>query len=125
MYPNLLGHYFLSASCAICNIFFVGLLFSEFRFGWETNIHCIPRGASEKSAFQTFMVVLRKEKLGTVKTVISSSDYPALDCNEKQVRNLALLGEYHMGSGRPRNLMPFKEVPSILTCFGCPYRLKL
>lgn len=71
----------------------IGLLFSEFRFGWETNIYSISQGASGNSAFQTFMVVIRKEKLGTVKPVISLFDRSSLECNRKQVQALVSIIE--------------------------------
>ncbi|KAK3142838.1 hypothetical protein QOZ80_4BG0352350 [Eleusine coracana subsp. coracana] len=59
----------------------LALLLSEFRFGWEMNIQAIP---SKKSAFQTFMVVMVKGKMGVVQTIKSSLDQSTDFCNVKQ-----------------------------------------
>ncbi|GJN03186.1 hypothetical protein PR202_ga20598 [Eleusine coracana subsp. coracana] len=59
----------------------LALLLSEFRFGWEMNIQAIP---SKKSAFQTFMVVMVKGKMGVVQTIKSSLDQSTDYCNVKQ-----------------------------------------
>lgn len=64
---------------------FVGLLFSEFRFGWETSIRAISQRGGGKPSFQTFMVSIVRECTGAVKPVISSFDHSSLDSNEKQV----------------------------------------
>lgn len=64
---------------------FVGVLFSEFRFGWETSIHDIPHKPSNKSKFQTFMFSVLKDKLGTVNPIKQSFDQSSVNCNAKQV----------------------------------------
>lgn len=65
----------------------IGLLFSEFRFEWETTIHAISQRGGGKPSFQTFMISIVNENLGAVKPVISSFDH-SLHCNEKQVQAL-------------------------------------
>ncbi|CAN6234754.1 unnamed protein product [Urochloa humidicola] len=62
----------------------LALLLSEFRFGWDMNIQAIASESSKKSAFQTFMVVLVKGKMGVVQTIKSSLDQSAEYCNMKQ-----------------------------------------
>lgn len=59
------------------------LLLSEFRFGWYMSIQAIA-SQSSKSAFQTFMVVMVKGKMGIVQTIKSSLDQSAKYCNMKQ-----------------------------------------
>ncbi|ONK77227.1 uncharacterized protein A4U43_C02F4390 [Asparagus officinalis] len=71
----------------------LGLLFSEFRFGWETNILAIAQKAGGKPSFQTFLVSIVKEKLGSIKPVISSFDHRSLGCNEKQIKALVNIVE--------------------------------
>lgn len=68
-----------------CAFALVGLLFSEFRFGWETSIHSISHGPGGNFAFQTFLVAIVKQKLGAVMPVISPFNHSALECNTKQV----------------------------------------
>ncbi|TKW03895.1 hypothetical protein SEVIR_7G073100v4 [Setaria viridis] len=62
----------------------LALLLSEFRFGWDMNIQAIASESSKKSAFQTFMVVMVKGKMGAVQTIKSSLDQSAEYCNMKQ-----------------------------------------
>ncbi|XP_010929746.1 uncharacterized protein [Elaeis guineensis] len=66
----------------------LGLLFSEFRFGWDTSIYAIPHEPSNKPTFQTFMVTVVKEKLGALNPVRSLFDHSAVNCNAKQVHAL-------------------------------------
>jgi hypothetical protein len=61
------------------------LLLSEFRFGWDMSIQAIASESSEKSAFQTFMVVMVKGKMGVAQTIKSSLDQSAEYCNMRQV----------------------------------------
>lgn len=65
---------------------FIGLLFSEFRFGWDTSIYAIPHKPCNKPTFQTFMVTVVKEKLGASNPVRSLFDHSAVNCNAKQVK---------------------------------------
>ncbi|KAF8715973.1 hypothetical protein HU200_026940 [Digitaria exilis] len=62
----------------------LALLLSEFRFGWDMNIQAIASESSKKSAFQTFMVIIVKGKMGVVQTIKSSLDQSAEYCNMKQ-----------------------------------------
>ncbi|KAG2565624.1 hypothetical protein PVAP13_7NG121000 [Panicum virgatum] len=62
----------------------LGLLLSEFRFGWDMSIQAIVSESSKKSAFQTFMVVMVKGKMGVVQTIKSLLDQSAEYCNMKQ-----------------------------------------
>jgi hypothetical protein len=68
-----------------------GLLLSEFRFGWDMSIQAIASESSKKSAFQTFMVVMVKGKMGVVQTIKSSLDQSAEYCNMKQVLLILLI----------------------------------
>lgn len=61
------------------------LLLSEFRFGWDMSVQAIANESSEKSAFQTFMVVMVKGKMCVAQTIKSSLDQSAEYCNMKQV----------------------------------------
>jgi len=61
------------------------LLLSEFRFGWDMSVQAIASESSEKSAFQTFMVVMVKGKMGVAQTIKSSLDQSAEYCNMRQV----------------------------------------
>lgn len=63
----------------------VDLLLSEFRFGWDMTIQAIASEPSSKSAFQTFMVVMVKGKMGVVHTIKSLVDQSAEYCNMQQV----------------------------------------
>jgi hypothetical protein len=49
------------------------------------SIQAIASESSKKSAFQTFMVVMVKGKMGAVETIKSSLDHSAEYCNMKQV----------------------------------------
>ena len=69
----------------------VGLLLSEFRFGWDMSIEAIASESSKKSAFQTFMVVMVKGKMGVVQTIKSLLDQSAEYCNMKQVLSILLI----------------------------------
>ena len=69
----------------------VGLLLSEFRFGWDMSIQAIVSESSKKSAFQTFMVVMVKGKMGVVQTIKSLLDQSAEYCNMKQVLSILLI----------------------------------
>jgi len=69
----------------------VGLLLSEFRFGWDMSIQAIASESSKKSAFQTFMVVMVKGKMGVVQTIKSLLDQSAEYCNMKQVLSILLI----------------------------------
>ncbi|KAM3386577.1 hypothetical protein ACQJBY_009878 [Aegilops geniculata] len=60
------------------------LLLSEFRFGWDMTIEAIASEPSSKSAFQTFMVVMVKGKMGVVHTIKSLVDQSAEYCNMQQ-----------------------------------------
>ncbi|VAH31692.1 unnamed protein product [Triticum turgidum subsp. durum] len=60
------------------------LLLSEFRFGWDMTIQAIASEPSSKSAFQTFMVVMVKGKMGVVHTIKSLVDQSAEYCNMQQ-----------------------------------------
>ncbi|VAH47165.1 unnamed protein product [Triticum turgidum subsp. durum] len=60
------------------------LLLSEFRFGWDMTIQAIASEPSSKSAFQTFMVVMVKGKMGVVRTIKSLVDQSAEYCNMQQ-----------------------------------------
>uniref|UniRef100_A0A804RI61 Methyltransferase type 11 domain-containing protein n=1 Tax=Zea mays TaxID=4577 RepID=A0A804RI61_MAIZE len=62
----------------------LALLLSEFRFGWDMSIQAIASESSEKSAFQTFMVVMVKGKMGVAQTIKSSLDQSAEYCNMRQ-----------------------------------------
>lgn len=62
----------------------LGLLFSKFRFGWNTSVHAIPQKSSNAPSLQTFMVVAVKENSSVVLQVISSFDHSSLDCNKNQ-----------------------------------------
>ena len=68
-----------------------GLLLSEFRFGWDMSIQAIASESSKKSAFQTFMVVMVKGKMGVVQTIKSLLDQSAEYCNMKQVLSILLI----------------------------------
>jgi hypothetical protein len=68
-----------------------GLLLSEFRFGWDMSIQAIVSESSKKSAFQTFMVVMVKGKMGVVQTIKSLLDQSAEYCNMKQVLSILLI----------------------------------
>ncbi|XP_073013391.1 uncharacterized protein [Typha latifolia] len=63
----------------------LGLLFSEFRFGWESSVHAIPHKPSNNSSFQTFMVSMVKQKLGAINSIKASFDCSSVNCNAKQV----------------------------------------
>ena len=69
----------------------VGLLLSEFRFGWDMSIEAIASESSKKSAFQTFMVVMVKGTMGVVQTIKSLLDQSAEYCNMKQVLSILLI----------------------------------
>ena len=69
----------------------VGLLLSEFRFGWDMSIQAIASESSKKSAFQTFMVVMVKGTMGVVQTIKSLLDQSAEYCNMKQVLSILLI----------------------------------
>ncbi|KAF7016228.1 hypothetical protein CFC21_029888 [Triticum aestivum] len=60
------------------------LLLSEFRFGWDMTIQAIASEPSSKSAFQTFMLVMVKGKMGVVHTIKSLVDQSAEYCNMQQ-----------------------------------------
>lgn len=60
------------------------LLLPEFRFGWDLSIQAIASERSSKSAFQTFMLVMVKGKMGVVHTIESRLDQNAKYCNMKQ-----------------------------------------
>uniref|UniRef100_A0ACD5UAQ0 Uncharacterized protein n=1 Tax=Avena sativa TaxID=4498 RepID=A0ACD5UAQ0_AVESA len=60
------------------------LLLPEFRFGWDISIQAIASERSSKSAFQTFMVVMVKGKMGVVHKIESRLDQNAEYCNMKQ-----------------------------------------
>ncbi|XP_062225427.1 uncharacterized protein LOC133924070 [Phragmites australis] len=62
----------------------LALLLSEFRFGWDMSIQAIASEPSKRSAFQTFMVVMVKGKMGVVQTIKSLLDQSAEYCNMKQ-----------------------------------------
>ncbi|KAL6652731.1 hypothetical protein ACP70R_011656 [Stipagrostis hirtigluma subsp. patula] len=62
----------------------LALLLSEFRFGWNMSVQAIPTEPSNKSAFQTFMVVMVKGKISEVQTIKSLLDQSAEYCNKKQ-----------------------------------------
>ncbi|KQJ82212.1 methyltransferase-like protein 13 isoform X2 [Brachypodium distachyon] len=64
----------------------LALLFSEFRFGWDMSIQAIAGEPSNKSAFQTFMVVMAKGKMGVVHTIKSLLDQSAKYCNMAQAK---------------------------------------
>lgn len=81
-----LGGKFLCLTLAESHV--LGLLFSEFRFGWETSIHAIPQKPSNKPTFQTFMVAVVKEKLSALSQIISLYDRSAADYNAKQIHAL-------------------------------------
>jgi uncharacterized membrane protein YqgA involved in biofilm formation len=49
------------------------------------SIQAIASESSSKSAFQTFMVVMVKGKMGVVHTIESQLDQNAEYCNRKQV----------------------------------------
>jgi hypothetical protein len=68
-----------------CTFSLVDLLLPEFRFGWDLSIQAIASERSSKSAFQTFMVVMVKGKMGVVHTIESQLDQNANYCNMKQV----------------------------------------
>uniref|UniRef100_A0A0A9DTH4 Methyltransferase type 11 domain-containing protein n=1 Tax=Arundo donax TaxID=35708 RepID=A0A0A9DTH4_ARUDO len=62
----------------------LALLLSEFRFGWDMSIQAIASEPSEKSAYQTFMVVMVKGKNGAVGTIKSLLDQSDKYCDMKQ-----------------------------------------
>ncbi|KAG8083269.1 hypothetical protein GUJ93_ZPchr0015g6927 [Zizania palustris] len=62
----------------------LALLLSEFRFGWDMSIQAIANESSKKTAFQTFMVVMVKGKMGVIHTIQSLLDQSAKYCNIKQ-----------------------------------------
>ncbi|XP_040379702.1 eEF1A lysine and N-terminal methyltransferase [Oryza brachyantha] len=66
----------------------LALLLSEFRFGWDMSIQAIVIESSKKSAFQTFMVVMVKGKMGVVNPVKSLLDQSAKFCNMKQANDV-------------------------------------
>lgn len=55
------------------------------------NIQAIASESSKKSAFQTFMVIIVKGKMGVVQTIKSSLDQSAEYCNMKQVPLILLI----------------------------------
>ncbi|KAL6885831.1 hypothetical protein ACP4OV_010092 [Aristida adscensionis] len=66
----------------------LALLLPEFRFGWETSIQAIPTETSKQSAFQTFMVVMVKGKMGEVQTIKSLLDQSVGYCNMTQANSV-------------------------------------
>lgn len=69
--------------------FFADVLFSEFRFGWKTNIHNLPHKPSNMPGFQTFMVVIAKESSSTLEPIVASFDLSSVDCSGNQVRKIS------------------------------------
>ncbi|KAJ4790958.1 Methyltransferase-like protein 13 [Rhynchospora pubera] len=66
----------------------LGLLFPEFRFGWEMTIQAIPNKPSSKSNFETFMVVMVKGKSTAPTSVKSLFDDSLLSFSTKQVNSV-------------------------------------
>ncbi|XXG50309.1 hypothetical protein AAC387_Pa02g4344 [Persea americana] len=64
------------------------VLFSEFRFGWKTNIHNLPHKPSNMPGFQTFMVVIAKESSSTLEPIVASFDLSSVDCSGNQGRGV-------------------------------------
>lgn len=71
------------------------MLFSKFRFGWNTSVHAIPQKSSNAPSLQTFMVVAVKENSSVVLQVISSFDHSSLDCDKNQVEYLSSMSPVH------------------------------
>ncbi|KAJ0988886.1 hypothetical protein J5N97_007242 [Dioscorea zingiberensis] len=71
----------------------VGLIFTKFRFGWETRISAIPLEPGSNGTFQTFMVTIVKEKLDQINPVISAFDDSSLDYSTEQISALVSLME--------------------------------
>ncbi|MQL76478.1 hypothetical protein Taro_008867, partial [Colocasia esculenta] len=66
----------------------LGLLFSEFRFGWKVAIHVIPHRLNSKSNFQTYMVVAVKENSTEPNPILSSFDADNVNGSTDQVHTL-------------------------------------
>ncbi|KAH7683107.1 Endothelin-converting enzyme 1 protein [Dioscorea alata] len=70
----------------------IGLIFTKFRFGWETSISAMPHEPGG-GRFQTFLVTIVKENLDRLNPVISSFDESFLDYDTAQVSALVSLME--------------------------------
>ncbi|KAJ3675714.1 hypothetical protein LUZ60_004756 [Juncus effusus] len=66
----------------------LSLLLPEFRFGFETIIQAIPNKPSNKSNFETFMVIMKKEKSFVPNPIKSLFDNSSQNSNTKQANSV-------------------------------------
>ncbi|ERN11426.1 hypothetical protein AMTR_s00022p00045270 [Amborella trichopoda] len=66
----------------------IELLLSKFRFGWHISLEAILNKPSNKSNFQTFLVVVARENSSIVSPIVPSFDSDSLDCDGNQIHGL-------------------------------------
>ncbi|KAG6514483.1 hypothetical protein ZIOFF_024843 [Zingiber officinale] len=124
----------------------LALLFTELRFGWDTSIAIIPQKIGSKSAFQTFLLVAVKGKMGVLNQLSLLFEHHSINLKGEQVHSLLdavenenkLRSQYSSGDdivysledlqlgarGNLKELLPGRRCQTILGNHGSLYHYK-
>ncbi|XP_074579686.1 uncharacterized protein LOC141836162 isoform X2 [Curcuma longa] len=124
----------------------LALLFTELRFGWDTSIAIIPQKMGSKSAFQTFLLVAVKGKMGVLNQLSLLFGHHSINRKVEQVHALLdavenenkLRSQYSSGDdiiysledlqlgarGNLKELLPGRRCQTILGNHGSLYHYK-